>query len=398
MDFSYTAEEEAFRKEVSDWFDEAMKEVPKWYTDPNVLGPDTDSKEYHDFGIWWHQKMYDAGYVGMHWPKEYGGRSATLIEQMIVNEEMARHNAPPATNGIGIGWCGPTIMAAGTEEQRQRFLKPMLRAEEYWAQGFSEPGAGSDLASISTRAVEDGDDFVVNGQKVWTSGSTRSDWAVLMVRTDPNAPKHRGITYLLLDLHSPGVTVRPLVQIHGTAGYGEVFLDDVRIPKKYMVGELNRGWYVAMATLEWERSGVGASVQRLRTIEDIIKIAKSMKRHGKPLTADPVVRNKLAQFYVEANAIKYTGLRAATRQLRGERPGPEGVVGHVFNAEYSKRLQHYVMDLLGPYSQLVRGAKNAYEHGRWGRSFLAAPGGSIATGTSEINRNVVAQRVLGLPR
>lgn len=398
MDFSYTPEEEAFRKQVSDWLDENMKEVPDWYKDPNIMGPETDSQEYWDFSIWWHQKMYDAGYVGMHWPEEYGGRSATLIEQMIVNEEFAKHRAPTATNGIGIGWCGPTIMAAGTEEQKERFLRPMLRAEEYWCQGFSEPGAGSDLASISTRAVEDGDDFVVNGQKVWTSGSMRSDWAVLMVRTDPDAPKHRGISYLLLDMHLPGVTVRPLVQISGTAGYAEVFLDDVRIPKKWLVGELNRGWYVAMATLEFERSGVGASVTRLRTMEEIIKLAQSRTRHGKPLTEDSAVRQRLAQFYIEANCAKYTGLRAATRQLRGERPGSEGVVGHVFSAEYSKRLMHYVMGLLGPYSQLERGAKNAYEHGRWGRQFLGTPGGSIATGTSEINRNVVAQRVLGLPR
>ncbi len=273
MDFTYSPQEEAFREEVRDWLAENMKELPEWWDNPDVLGPDMDSEERHQFDLWWHHKLYDAGFVGLNWSKEYGGRGATLMEQVVFSEEIAKHRAPGPTNALGIGWCGPTIMAAGTEEQKKRFLQPILRADEFWCQGFSEPEAGSDMANVKTRAVEDGDDFVVNGQKVWTSGGHYSDWAVLLVRTDPDAPKHRGISYLLLDMHAPGVTIRSLRQMTGHSEFNEVFLDDVRIPKNMLVGELNKGWYVAMGTLEFERSGIGAAIGRENSIKDLIKLA-----------------------------------------------------------------------------------------------------------------------------
>jgi len=291
-------------------------------------------------------------------------------------------------------------MYAGAEEQKKRFLHKILTAEEIWCQGFSEPEAGSDMANVQTRAVEDGDDYVVNGQKVWTSGGHYSDWSVLLVRTDPdpNIPKHRGLSYFLLDMHAPGVTVRPLRQMTGHSEFNEVFLDDVRISQSLMVGEKNKGWYVAMGTLEFERSGVGAAIGRENTVKDLIKLAQKMERNGQPLSKDPVTRQKLAQYYIEANILKYIGLRALTKQIRGETPGPESAVGSVFGMELNQRLQEFAMQLEGPYSQLMRGSKYTIQHGTWQYGFLRSRGNTIETGTSEIKRNVIAQRALGLPR
>jgi len=393
MDFAYSPQEEAFREEIRDWLATNMKELPKWWFDRSLKRPEIDSEEYHQFSLWWHRKLYDAGFVGIHWPKEYGGRGATIMEQVVFNEEIARHRAPGPTNAIGIGWCGPTIITHGTEEQKKRFLEPMLKAEEIWCQGFSEPEAGSDLANLQTRAVEDGDYYIINGQKVWTSGGHYADWAILLARTDPDAPKHRGISYFLLDMHLPGVTVRPLRQITGHAEFNEMFLDNVRVHKSMMVGEKNRGWYIAMGTLEFERSGIGAAIGRENTIQDLIQMAKELGRNN-----DPLMRQRVAQLYIETMAAKYTGLRALTKQLRGERPGPESAVMSHFGMELNQRMQDFAMQLQGPYSQLMRDSKYAIEDGRWQYSFLRSRGNTIETGTSEIKRNVLAQRVLGLPR
>ncbi len=398
MDFNYTPQEEAFREEVRDWLRENTKELPAWYGRVDIAGPEIDSDEYHQFSLWWHRKLYDAGFVGLAWPKEYGGRGATLMEQVIFNEEMAKFRAPGPANAHGLGWCGPAILANGTEEQKQRFITKILNAEEIWCTLYSEPEAGSDMANVHTRAVEDGDDFVINGQKVWTSGGHYADWAVLLARTDPDAPKHRGLSYLLVNMRSPGITVRPLRQITGHADFNETFLDDVRIPKHQILGEKNRGWYVAMGALEFERSGIGASIGRESTIKDLIKRAKAAVRNGQPLSQDRAIRQKLAQFYIEANVSKYIGLRNLTHQLRGERPGPEGSVGHIFGVEFGHRLQDFAMQLQGPYAQLVRNSKYAIDHGRVQNGWLATRSASIATGTTEIQKNVVAQRALGLPR
>lgn len=237
MDFAYTEKEEAFRQEIRDWLAKHAKELPKWWFDRKLKRPDQDSKEMHEFGVWWHKKLYDGGFVGLNWPKEYGGRGATLLEQVVFSEEMAKARVPGPTNAIGIGWCGPTIITFGTEEQKKRFLQKILSAEEIWCQGFSEPEAGSDLANCQTKGVQDGDYWVVNGQKVWTSGGHYSDWAILIVRTEPTAPKHRGLTFFLLDMHAPGVTVRPLRQMTGGAEFNETFMDNVRIHKSMQVGK-----------------------------------------------------------------------------------------------------------------------------------------------------------------
>lgn len=402
MDFSLTPQEEAFRKELCDWLDANLPELRQRMRrqgPPMMIGGEADP-EAQEVTRWWHKKLYDAGYVGIAWPKEYGGRGATLMEQVIFNEEMAKRRVPTGVGGLGIGWAGPTIMVAGTEEQKKRFLPKILSGEEVWCQAFSEPEAGSDLANCQTRAVEEGDYYVVNGQKVWTTGGMRADWAILLAKTefDPSVPRHRTFSYFLMDMHSPGVTVRPLREITGMAAFGETFLDNVRIPKNLMVGKKNNGWYISMSTLEFERSNSSSAIQQLTTITNLIELARQIKRNGRPLSEDQTVRQKLAQFYIEANVGKYIGLRALSRQLRGLTPGPESSVGSLLNMELDQRIADYAMYIEGPYSQLVAGSKYAINNGSWQRNFLASRGRTLATGTSEIKRNVIAQRTLGLPR
>ena len=393
MDFSYTPEEEAFRDELKQWLAVHMKELPEWYRQRDIPGPEIDSQEYHDFSVWWHRKLYDAGFVGITWPREYDGRGGTIMEQVIFYEEIARHRAPGLSNGHGIGWCGPAFLAHGTEEQKKRYLPKILSAEEIWCTFYSEPEAGSDMANVQTRAVEDGDHWVINGQKVWSSGAHVADWGVLLVRTDPEARKHRGISYLFLDMKTPGITVSPLRNITGTAEFNEAFFDNVRIPRDQVIGEVNMGWYVAAGALEFERSSAGAAIARENSVKDIIRLAKEMG-----CNRDPMVRQRLAQLYVETMVLKYMALRGLTHELREGRPGPQGAVSSVFSMEFNQRLQDLAMEIQGPYSRLVRGSKHAVDHGRWQYGFLRSRGNTIETGTSEIKRNIIAQRVLGLPR
>jgi alkylation response protein AidB-like acyl-CoA dehydrogenase len=393
MDFAYSPQEEAFREKVRDWLAENMKELPVWWGKPDVLGPEVDSDEYHQFSLWWHKRLYSAGFVGITWPREYGGQGANLMDEVIFYEEIARHRAPGPANVHGTGWCGPAILRNGTEEQKKRFLPKILSAEEIWCTFYSEPEAGSDMANVQTRAVEDGDFFVVNGQKVWSSGAHLADWAVLLVRTDTDAPKHRGISYLLVDMRTPGITVRPLRNITGTAEFNETFFDNVRIPKHQIVGEKNMGWYVAAGALEFERSSIGSAITRENTVKDLITLSRAMK-----CNYDPLIRQKLAQLYIDASVMKYISLRGLTHQLREGRPGSQGSIGSLWGVELNQRLQDFAMQLQGPYSRLVRGSKSAVQQGRWQYGFLRSRGNTIETGTTEIKRNIIAQRVLGLPR
>jgi len=393
MEFNYSTEEEAFRKEVRDWLEVNLKEMPEWWGKRDVPGPPIDSDEYHQFSLWWHRKLNDAGFVGLAWPKEYGGRGATLMEQVVFNEEMARHRAPGPANAHGLGWCGPAILAHGTEEQKKRFIPKILNAEEIWCTFYSEPEAGSDMANVQTRAAEDGDYFVINGQKVWSSGAQYADWAVLLVRTDPEARKHRALSYLLVDMRTPGIDIRPLRNMTGTAEFNEAFFDNVRVPTHQVVGEKNMGWYVAASALEFERSNIGAAISRENTIRSLIRMSRDMKRNE-----DLIIRQKLAQLYIENNVAKYLGLRNLTHQLRTGQPGSEGAIASVFNVELSQRIQEFAMHLEGPHNRLMRGSKHAIDHGSWQYSFLRSRANTIETGTSEIKRNIIAQRVLGLPR
>ena len=393
MDFNFSPSEEKFRQEVRSWLDANLPEDLREGRDEE-LSQDERWQRHRA----WHKKLYEGGWVGLWWPKEYGGRGASFIEQVIFNEELARSGAPAGVNMNGITLLGPTLMHWGTEEQKKRFLPKILPAEEIWCQGYSEPGSGSDLASLQTRAVEDGDYFVVNGQKVWTSQAQYSDWCFLLVRTDPNAPKHQGISYILVDMHNPGVTVRPLVQITGDAEFNEVFFEDVRVPKKNLVGELHRGWMVAITTLMYERAATGGYFRFGKTLPQLVVLARQIEVNGRPAIEDTSVRQQLAQFAIEAEAIKYNELRRLTRQLKGQPPGPEGSFAKITTTELNLRIANFAMELLGPYSVLEKGSPLALDHARWSRRMLGARAGTIAAGTNEIQRGIIGERVLGLPK
>lgn len=393
MDFDYSPQEEAFRQELRTWL---AANPPEGYN-PETF-EQIDQEERFKIQLKWQKKLFAAGLVGIHWPKEYGGRGATVVEQTIYQQEMARVRAPGVANPLGISIVGPTLMHWGTKEQKKRYVPKILTAEEIWCQGYSEPGSGSDLASLQTRAVEDGDSFVVNGQKVWTSYAHKAHYCILVVRTDPNAPKHKGLSYLLVDMKSPGITVRPLVQITGDAEFNEVFFEDVRVPKANIVGEKNQGWQVAVTTLMFERANFGIVYQIEPMLHRLEDLAKRIQVNGHTAAEDPAVRQKLAQFHIEAQAIKLNGFRQLTRQLKGDPPGPEGSVGKLAGSELNLRLVHFAMELLGPYSQMALGENRGLDNGYWSRRTLGSRLYTIAGGTSEVMRNIIGDRVLALPK
>ena len=401
MDFTYTPEQETFRGEIRDFLEKNSAEA--FGRKGEGLGGSTASLlDVRDDRRWnqlldYHRRLYNAGYVALHWPKEWGGGGASMIEQAIYQDEVLRLGLPLyGANQLAIDRIGPTIMHLGTEQQKKRYLLKMLTGEEIWCQGYSEPGAGSDLASLQTRAIEDGDYFVVNGQKVWTSNAQYSDWMILLVRTDPEAPKHKGISYLLVDMHSPGITVRPLVQMTGSKGFNEVFFEDVRVPRKNLVGNKNQGWQVAITTLMFERGGAGGGTGG--QIPELVKLAQRIPRNGGTAWDDAGVRQKIAEFYCEQQALKYSGFRQLTRRLKGLPPGPEGSIMKLCGSELNLRIQLFVMELLGPYSQFEYRAPFAIDHGKWLFRMLAARGGTIAAGTNQIQHNIIGERVLGLPK
>jgi alkylation response protein AidB-like acyl-CoA dehydrogenase len=389
MDLAYSPQEERFRAELRGWLER------------NPPGPEPAKiDEWVAYGKAWQRKLYEAGWCGVAWPKAYGGRGATLIEQVIFQEEMAGARTPMLINLAGLTMGGPVLIAHGSEAQKQRHLKSILSAEEIWCQGFSEPNAGSDLAALTTRAVLDGDDFVVNGQKVWTSFARYADWCMLLVRTDPDARKHRGITFLLADMHAPGVTVRPLKQISGDEDFNEVFFEDVRVPRANVIGQINGGWEIAITTLMHERATLTFSrqLQSRVALTDMIACARRWRRNGRRVTDDPVIRQQLAQGVIDSAVIKYTAYRSLTKTLRGGVPGPEGSVEKLFWSEMYQRMLDTALAAQGPYAQLVKGSPRAPDDGQWPHLMLYARGRTIAAGSSEIQRNIIAERVLGLPR
>ena len=403
MDFKYSDEAEAFRREFRLWIEANMPQRRTTVDDDDigseiVRSDDSDWK----FALGWHRKMNAGGWVGVNWPKAYGGRGATLEQMVVYNEETVRAHAPGIVNGLGIMLVGPTLIHWGTEEQKKRYVPKILSAEEIWCQGYSEPGAGSDVASLNTRAVEEGDYFIVNGQKVWTSGADRADWCILLVRTDPEAPKHKGISYLLVDMHSPGVTVRPLVQMTGEKGFNEVFFEDVKVPKKNLVGEKNQGWQVAVTTLMFERSSIATMRDMMTSVKKLAALAKKIGRNGgnawQTAWDDTGVRQKIAGFACEAAALRYGNMRQLTRRLKGLPPGPEGSVGKLSASDLNLRMAKFALELLGPYSQFEHGAPLALDGGSWNYRMLAARAFTIAGGTSEIQHNIIGERVLGLPK
>ncbi len=397
MDFAETARERGFRLELREWLRQNLPEHRKQFP------PSDDELTFHpdksfDSSLAWHRRLHAGGWVGIHWPKEFGGRGASLMEQVIFAEEIIAAGAPPGVNMIGLTMVGPAVIHHGTEQEKARWLPSILSADEIWCQGFSEPGAGSDLANLATRALEDGDHFVVSGQKVWTSNAHRSHYCILLVRTDPQAPKHKGISCLLVDMKSPGITVRPLVQLTGDAEFNEVFFDGVRVPKANLLGRLHGGWEVAITVLMYERLAIGNTVILHHYINRVLELARRWPRGDGVASKDPMLRQILAQVYVEGQALRLTGLRYITRQLRGEAPGPEGSVLKVAFTETYKRLAEAATQIVGPSSQLWRSAPGAPDGGRWAFQALFALRFGIAGGTTEIQKNIIGERLLGLPK
>jgi alkylation response protein AidB-like acyl-CoA dehydrogenase len=384
MDLAYTDEDERFRKTLRDWLGAHVPEAKRLPSSP------ADAVERSRA---WQRTLHAAGYVGLAWPREYGGQAASPLRQVVFGEEYTRAGAPPLLNTIGIGILAPALIRYGSEEQKRRFLPRILTADDIWCQGFSEPAAGSDLASLRTRAVLDGDDLVVTGQKVWTSLAAIATWCFLLVRTDPDAPPQRGISYVLMDMRSPGVRIVPIRQITGKSHFSELFLDEVRIPRGNVVGPLGEGWTVAKATLDAERSGLAGVVELERHLAGLGRLASATGRRH-----EPVVRQQLAQLHVEMEALRYTGYRVLTRQVRGAPPGPESAIGKLAASELRRRIMDTALELQGPFATIGRGNSQALDGGRWQGLHLDARAYTIGGGTSEIMRNIIAERALGLPR
>jgi alkylation response protein AidB-like acyl-CoA dehydrogenase len=389
MDLTLNAEEQAFRDEVRGWLEENH--------------PGSEPQELDQiipFRVAWQRRLHEAGYAGISWPKEYGGRGATLIEQAIFAQEAATAEAPQPANVLGLVMGGPVVIAHGTQEQKERWLDPILSAEEIWCQGFSEPDAGSDLASLKTRAVKDGDEWVVTGQKVWTSLAQYSKWCMLVARTDPDAPKHKGLTYFILDMEQEGVQVRPLVQITGEPEFNELFFEEARIPDANVIGAPGNGWNVAITTLMNERAGLafGALGQIQNALGRLFELARETPVNGHSAAQDPAIRQRLAQLYIDSETMRLNAYRGLTATMKHGIPGPEGSLGKWQWAEINQSLTELAMELQGPYAALARGSEQAIGGGRWQRDFLRSRANSIEGGTTDILKNIIAERILGLPK
>ena len=394
MDFEYSPEQEAFRRGFRGWL--AANLPPDLRVDDPVddrVAPDRPTFERR---CQWQKTMHKAGWVGIAWPKEYGGRGASIMERVIWDEEYAASRAP-VLPGMGLNLVGPTIIHWGTDEQKRYYLPRIMNADEIWAQGFSEPGAGSDLASLRTRAEDKGDHYLVNGQKVWTSGAQYADSIILLVRTDPNAPKHNGISCLLVDLRSPGVNVRPLVLATGHHHFNEVFFTDVVVPKTQLLGPINQGWKVSTTTLMYERHSSGAR-NPIGQVRDLIAVARRLPVDGGTAWDDPKMRQRLSQLLIDCEAMKYTRYRALTRQIRGEAPGPEGSILKLSGSEIGVRIADAAGELLGMHALINVGTEIVPDAPRWLNRIVAARQYTISAGTSEIQRNILGERVLGLPK
>jgi alkylation response protein AidB-like acyl-CoA dehydrogenase len=388
VDFRDTPEEAAFRKELRAWIEANKPED----TEPQA------GRLHEATSKGWAKQLHDAGYAGLTWPKDFGGAGAPYTHQAIFLEETARAEAPDHIGVIGLGMAGPTIIVHGTDEQKRRHLGKILSGEEIWCQGFSEPGSGSDLASLRTRGELDGDEFVVNGQKVWSSFAHIADWCILLVRTDAEAPKHKGITYLLVDMKSPGVEVRPLRQITGDPEFNEIFFTDVRVPRANVLGEINGGWGVAMTTLLHERGTLGfALTARLEVaMRKLVTLAGMTRRDGVRPADDPSIRDRIARQWIELQALRFLNYRALTGLMKTGVPGPEGSVAKLHWSESNQRLTKLALEVLGPDAQLD--GEGSVWNGYWQYQQLRSRGNTIEAGTSEVLRNIVSERVLGLPR
>jgi alkylation response protein AidB-like acyl-CoA dehydrogenase len=390
MDIRDTPEEAEFRSTLRDWLTANAAHCPRVDTD---MSPP-------QVAAWreWSKRIFDAGYVGITWPVEYGGRGLSHLHQAIWIEERARAGVLDHLGLIGLGMAGPTIIEWGSEEQKRRFLPRILDCSEIWCQGFSEPGSGSDLASARTRADLEGDEWVVNGQKVWSSFGAFADWCILVVRSDREAAKHAGLSYLLLDLTAAGVEISPLRQITGDPEFAEIFLTDVRVPRESMLGRPGDGWKVAMTTLSHERGthGVSLAAELDTNLRAAIERLSRPGPDGATLGADPLVRDEVAAIWIELQALRVTNLRALSALTRSGVPGPEATIAKLHWSDTNQRLAALMTDVLGPRG--LEQGDEAIDGGRWPFARLRSRGNTIEAGTSEVLRNIIAERVLGLPR
>ena len=393
MDFNDSPEEAAYRARVRTWLDANATLRDPDAAKGNIL--DEAEGDMVQRAKDWQLKKQQEGWACLRWPKEFGGQEATAMESVIFNQEEGRYQVPPSIYGIGHGMLGPTIMAHGTEEQKERFLPDMVKGGEVWCQLFSEPGAGSDLAGLKMTAVKDGDDWIINGQKIWTTGAQFCKWGMLVARTDPNAAKHAGLTYFIVDMEAPGVDIRPIKQMSGASGFNEVFFSDVRIPDADRLDAVGNGWRVAITTLMNERSSIGDSMGGGAGIKDLIKLAESVEINDKPAIEDGGVRRKIADFAVRRNGLKYTGQRGLSALSQGATPGPEAAIGKLVAAIMGLEMGAFGMELQGAAG--VLSGDDGHADPAWQHTYMAMPGLRLAGGTDEILRNIISERVLGMP-
>ncbi len=395
MNLSFTPEQEAFRLRLRRWLTENLP--AGWGTD--AVPPFGNYAAEVAFLRAWQAKLFRGGWCGLTWPKEYGGGGATLVEQAIFNEEVARARAPEMIGKVGNNNVGPTLIAHGTEEQKRRFLPPILSAEEIWCQLFSEPGAGSDLAGLQTRADEHGDGFLLTGQKVWVSYAEFSRWGICLARTDPDVPKHKGLTYFVVDMQAPGITIRPVRQMTGTAEFNQVFLDSVYVPRNRVIGRQNEGWRVAMSTLAHER-GTGflfkEQVKEKIAIDRLVTQLRQRQAAGRPVP--PALRDQVMEAYIRVEILRLLNLDTMTRLARGRHVGADTSYKKEFRTRLTQHLHSTALAVQGPAAQLVADDPYAVDHGRWQQSFLVSRHASISGGTSEIQLDVIATQLLGLPK
>jgi acyl-CoA dehydrogenase len=394
MHFEDTPEEAAFRAKARAWLEANAEFRGPDDAAADLLGERADEETIRRAKEW-QAKKADAGWACLTWPKEYGGQGLGRMENVVFNQEEAKFKLPPNIYAIGHGMLGPTLIAHGTEEQKTKYLPNMIRGSEVWCQAFSEPDAGSDLAALRTSAVRDGDEWILNGQKIWCTGAQYCEWGMLPARSDPNATKHAGLTYFIVDMHTPGIEIRPIKQINGGQAFNEIFFSDVRIPDSNRLGAEGDGWGVAITTLMNERLSIGAGGMGGR-FRDLMRLARELRRNGKPAIQDSAVRQKLADIYIRSKGIQYTGYRALSALSRGDTPGPEGSIGKAVGAPLLQEIAAFAVELQGPMGGLLDQAA-APQEASWQESYLSAPGMRIAGGTDEILKNIIAERVLQLP-
>jgi alkylation response protein AidB-like acyl-CoA dehydrogenase len=395
------ADLDRFREEVREWLEKNTPPKPDFILPDSFMEVGTD-EQFHYLRDW-QQKVYEAGYLGMAWPEEYGGGGKPVIYQNIADAEMLRQQVPFMVNTIGLNWAGPLILHSGSEEQKKAYIKNILSGEEIWCQGFSEPDHGSDLGNAQTKAVKDGDEYVINGSKIWTSLGTYAKHMILLARTDPNTEsKYAGLSFFLSPMLIPGVEVQSIKKITGEYGFCQTFFNDARISASCMIGQEGQGWQVAMTTLAFERGAVGgqAGGQSMIQIEvaDVVELAKHSMRDGKPAIEDPFVRDELVGFLMEERSLQLNGARARIPALNSERPMSIAMSGKLNTSEFRRRLCRFAVSLQGTNANFYMGDEDAISGGRWQRSYFNAFSATIGGGTSQIQKNILGERVLGLPK